>query len=91
MMQRREFLRRCALIAAGIVAADQLDVLEMLAPRKFFLGAEFGHWEQISSGRVLPDGGYESTLSIVWNPTLQDVYRTTFADGHRVMRSLRLA
>lgn len=40
MMQRREFLRRCALIAAGVVAADQLDVLEMLAPRRLFAGAD---------------------------------------------------
>lgn len=38
MMERRQFLRRCALIAAGVVAADQLDVLEMLAPRRLFAG-----------------------------------------------------
>lgn len=41
MMQRREFLRRASLIAAGVVAADQLDVLEMLAPRRLFAGADF--------------------------------------------------
>jgi hypothetical protein len=36
MMHRREFLRRSALIAAGVVAADQIDLLEMLAPRRLF-------------------------------------------------------
>jgi hypothetical protein len=41
MMDRRDFLRRCALIAAGVVAADQLDLLEMLAPRRLFPGAAF--------------------------------------------------
>lgn len=38
MMHRREFLRRAGLIAAGVVAADQLDILEMLAPRSLFAG-----------------------------------------------------
>lgn len=39
-MNRREFLRRAALVAAGVVAADQLELLERLAHRKVFaLGA----------------------------------------------------
>lgn len=39
-MQRREFLRRVGLIAAGAVAADQLDVLDRLGwKRRFFPSA----------------------------------------------------
>ncbi len=44
-MTRREFARRCTLIAAGIIAADQLELAEMLAPRKYFPGAEFDEWK----------------------------------------------
>lgn len=38
-MNRRDFLRRSALVAAGVVAADQLDVLDRLGwKRRFFPG-----------------------------------------------------
>jgi hypothetical protein len=38
-MNRRDFLRRSALIAAGAVAADQLELIERLGwRRKFFAG-----------------------------------------------------
>lgn len=45
-MDRREFFRRSALAAAGVVAADQLDLVEKLAgmfrpKRKFFAGHRF--------------------------------------------------
>lgn len=37
-MNRRQFLRNCALIAAGAVAADQLDLLEKVkASTRYFL------------------------------------------------------
>ena len=40
-MQRREFFRRSAIVAAGVVAADQLDLLGRLGwVRKFFAGAD---------------------------------------------------
>src|SRR6185503_5767847 len=40
-LQRREFLRRMGLVAAGVVAADQLDLLDRLGwTRKFFPSAE---------------------------------------------------
>jgi hypothetical protein len=43
MMDRRLFLRRAALSAAGAIAADQLELLERLAPRRrFFTGMDFG-------------------------------------------------
>lgn len=35
-MDRRQFLRNAAIIAAGVVAADQLELLERLAPRRIF-------------------------------------------------------
>src|SRR4051812_47025301 len=44
-MNRREFLRNAAIIAGGIVAADQMELLERLAPRRLlFPGADFGTW-----------------------------------------------
>lgn len=39
MMDRREFLRRSAIVAAGAVAANQIEILERLThERKFFPG-----------------------------------------------------
>lgn len=35
-MNRRDFLRRSTLIAAGVVAADQIELLERLAPRRLW-------------------------------------------------------
>ena len=35
-MNRRDFLRRAAVVAAGAIAADQLEILERLAPRRLF-------------------------------------------------------
>lgn len=35
-MERRTWLRRAAIIAAGAVAADQLELLDRLAPRRLF-------------------------------------------------------
>lgn len=40
-MNRREFFRRSSLIAAGVIAADQLELLEKLAHSKVFQGADF--------------------------------------------------
>lgn len=41
-MNRREWLRGAALIGAGVVAADQLELLDRLGwKRRFFAGAEF--------------------------------------------------
>lgn len=42
-MNRRDFLRNAAIIAAGAIAADQLELLERLAPRRLYWpGADFG-------------------------------------------------
>lgn len=40
-MNRREFFKRAALIAAGVVAADQLELLERLAHKKVWAGHRF--------------------------------------------------
>lgn len=46
VMNRRDFLRNAAIIAGGFIAADQLELLERLAPRRlYFNGADFGQWE----------------------------------------------
>ncbi len=37
-MDRRAFLRASALVAAGVIAADQLEILDRLAPRSLFAG-----------------------------------------------------
>lgn len=41
-MDRRTFLRNSAILAAGVVAVDQLELLERLAPRRLYWpGASF--------------------------------------------------
>lgn len=39
-MTRKEFLRASALVAAGLIAADQLEILDRLAPRSLFASAK---------------------------------------------------
>lgn len=70
MMNRREFLRASALIAAGTIAADQLEILDRLAPRRLFAGwsapeRPFVMYESYSSSecQMIPDGGYEAIIS----------------------------
>ena len=41
MMDRRLFLKRAAMLAAGVVAVDQLEILERLAPKRLWAGADF--------------------------------------------------
>jgi hypothetical protein len=42
-VNRRQFLRSAAIVAAGAIAADQLELLERLAPRRlYFAGFDFG-------------------------------------------------
>lgn len=42
MLSRRAFLRASSLVAAGVIAHDQLDILDRLAPRSLFASAEVG-------------------------------------------------
>ena len=40
MMNRREMFRTMGLVAAGLIAADQLEILDRLAPRSLFASAD---------------------------------------------------
>ena len=57
-MDRRRFLRRAALIAAGAVAADQIELLERLTWRRRF----FPGWSPASSWPALRIYDYHGTL-----------------------------
>ena len=37
-MDRRRFLRNAALLAAGVAAVDQLEIMERLAPKRLWAG-----------------------------------------------------
>lgn len=53
-MNRRDFLRNAAIIAAGTIAADQLELLERLAPRRLLVpGFGYGQWE---NSRIYTNG-----------------------------------
>jgi hypothetical protein len=59
-MNRRDFLRRSALITAGVVAADQLELVERLGwTRKLFPGwrpaDRFGYYD-MPRATIPPDG-----------------------------------
>lgn len=88
MMNRREWLRNAALLAVGAIAVDQLELLDRLAPRRLWAGADLsprGRWMVTEeSGMLIPDGGYEVVHTIGWVPTnpalygqLRDLYRKT--------------
>lgn len=65
-MNRRDFLRRASMIAAGAVAADQLELLDRLGwVRRFFPG--FG------SGAVVAPYAWNST-TLEWDKLLRDAY-----------------
>jgi len=62
-MNRRDFLRNAAIITAGAIAADQLELLERLAPRRLYWpGFDFGQSPR-----------YVATLSD-WDRLLRTVY-----------------
>lgn len=66
MIDRRSFLRSAALIATGVVAADQLEILERLTARRVFTTGGYGRFAGI------PDGGQART----WNYGLMDVLQS---------------
>lgn len=64
-MNRRDFLRRAALVAAGAVAADQLELLDRLGwVRRLFSGwrapAPFGG---MTSGEYIASGAWSASVS----------------------------
>ena len=72
MTNRREMLRTMGLVAAGVIAADQLEILDRLAPRSLFAGGiphsdtyrdQYGlefHLDTHWSGLMIPVGGWEA-------------------------------
>lgn len=74
-MNRRDFLRRSALIAAGAVAADQLELLDRLGwVRRFFpgFGSEGNAWQRLTDGA----GNGITCTSEQWDALLTDEYVT---------------
>lgn len=57
-MNRQTFFRNCALLAAGAIALDQLDVLEKLQPRRLWNGMDMSYglqqWKAGGAGMMLP-------------------------------------
>lgn len=62
MMNRREWLRNATLLAAGVIAADQLELLDRLAPRSLF--AAWG-----SPPKLWGDGIHDDTAALQWRIT----------------------
>lgn len=75
-MDRRGFLRRMGLVATGVVAADQIDLLDRLGwSRKYFPSADLNaaakarHDAMMERGfpfqfsREIEDGGYEYVIA----------------------------
>jgi hypothetical protein len=72
-MERRDFFRRAALVAAGVVAADQLDLLERLTwKRRFFPG-----WSEPAQGWQTQSG----TWGISGNSEYLVIPARTLVDG----------
>lgn len=64
-MNRRDFLRRSALIASGVVAADQLEILERLNHRKIFaLGdiPDLSHYGKAEWPATVPESCLDALL-----------------------------
>lgn len=57
-MNRRDFLRRSALVAAGIAAADQLEILEGLTWRRRFFA-----WGPLADCHITGNGGTAVLIS----------------------------
>lgn len=80
-MNRREFLRNAAIIAAGAIAVDQIELLERLAPRRLlFPGADFGprtHFVTVEQwDRLLREHYITPMLLAINTPTpLRDIIR----------------
>lgn len=60
MLSRRQFLHYSGMVAAGLLAADQLEILDKLAPRSLFASAG------IEPHRPVTVGGYRLTGLSGW-------------------------
>lgn len=74
MLSRREFVRGAALVAAGVIAADQLEILDRIAPRSLFGGwsPESSLFPELPMMRVYSDTYHwrpgTSLPSVQWRP-----------------------
>lgn len=78
-MNRREWLQKAAVVAAGVVAADQLDLLERLAPRRlYFRGADFGKPYTTATELLVREAEWNSrqTILITTEMVEDDIYGT---------------
>lgn len=77
-LSRREFLRRSALIAAGAVAADQLELLDRLGwVRRFFPA-----WGAPARDVVL--------TTAQWDALLMEVYTMPFLQASALLQAKRI-
>lgn len=72
-MNRRDFLRRAAIVAAGAVAADQLEILERLTHRKVWPGANFGDGDHPKGlETIIADSDFTDFFQITTTVTLSE-------------------
>lgn len=68
MLSRREWLKNTALVGAGLLTVERLDILDRLAPRSLFASAPIARVPLIvlapwAGGAMIPDGGYEAVCT----------------------------
>jgi len=83
-MNRRDFFRRAAAIAAGVVAADQFEILERLNHRKVFSGIDWvrrdpvtGQFADSHSTLVIVERQLSDEMGRVWRITAVDPAKRT--------------
>lgn len=89
---RRDLLRRCAVLAAGAVPVDQLEILERLTHRKLFaLGGMPAGWEHMGDGTYRCEVAGEITEQTLRNLPPLHIYDPAKVDlhwlGHRFVVS----
>ncbi len=80
-MNRRDWLRRAAWIAGGVLAADQIELIEKLTPKRYVQGwtprqlsIRLDHWYEVPF--TLTDSDVDAALRrlsrepAMWFPTL---------------------
>jgi hypothetical protein len=74
-LDRRSFLRRAALVAGGVVAADQLEILDRLG----WVRSLFPGWRATTSGRALLTLAEQPFVTSLahWDALLRESYLHT--------------
>lgn len=74
-MNRRDFLRRAAVVAAGAIAADQLELLERLSHAKIFTTGGYAPTEIIATpwvARVVDVDCKRGIITVESQPFVRD-------------------